>query len=150
MRSTLARNLVAALAIALPAFCWLASPSPAQQEFDEDALRRMADGLRDGTISIDIASDECRRHFEGQPSGDGFDQAMAGFLEVPEDIAVAAFCRSLVKSIKAGDLSADGLALVNRNANDSATAFEVGRLLRAIYFSHVVTTTASAEGRKPQ
>src|SRR3546814_5828774 len=70
---------------------------------------------------------------------------MAGFLEVPEDCALTAFCRALARAIKAGDVSADGIVLVSRDGRDPATALEIGSILRAVYFSHVVTTTASAE-----
>ena len=152
MRWALARDLVAALAIALPTLCWLASPSLAQQTFNTDDLRRMAAGLRNGTLSDSLVSDECRRVLEGHPRGQSIEEAMAGFLDVPEDIAAAAFCRALVQGIKADDLSVDEIALLIQEgsdpASDPASALAFGRLLRALYFSHVVTV--SAEGGTPQ
>ena len=148
MRWPSARGLAAALTIAsLPL---LAAPSLAQSSFVEDDIRRMVEGVRDGTLSVAFASDECRRGLEEDPGGKEIKEVMAGFLEVPEDFGLAAFCRALVQAIKAGDVSADAMVLVSRDGRDPATALEVGGILRAVYFSHVVTTTASAEGRKPQ
>lgn len=148
MRWPSARDLVAALTVvSLPL---LAAPSLAQSSFVEGDIRRMVEGLRDGTVSVAFASDECRRGLEEDPGGKEIKEVMAGFLEVPEDFGLAAFCRALVQAIKAGDVSADGMVLVSRDGRDPATALEVGSILRAVYFSHVVTTTASAEGRKPQ
>jgi hypothetical protein len=147
MRWPSARDLVAALTVA--SLAWLAAPSLAQPAFEDD-IRSMVDGLRDGTLSIAFASDECRRGLEEDPAGNDIEEVMAGFLEVPEDFGLAAFCRALVRAIKAGDVSADGMVLVSRDGRDPATALEIGSILRAVYFSHVVTTTASAEGRKPR
>jgi hypothetical protein len=143
VRHWTAATFVAALAVQAP-------PSLAQAPFTEDDMRRMVDGLRDGTLSVAYASGECRRSLEDDPAGKGLEQVMATFLEVPEDLALSAFCRALVQAIKAGELSADGLMLVSRDGRDPATALEIGRILRATYFSHVVTTTASAEGSKPR
>ena len=148
MRLDLVRHWTAATFVA--ALAVLAPPSLAQAPFAEDDVRRMVDGLRDGTLSAAYVSDECRRSLEDDPAGKDLEQGMATFLEVPEDLALSAFCRALVQAIKAGELSADGLALVSRDGRDPATALEIGRILRAVYFSHVVTTTASAEGSKPR
>ena len=150
MRWPLARDLVAALAVASLSLAWLATPSLAQTPLVEDDIRRMVDGLHDGTLSITYASDECRRSLEEDPGGKDIMEVMAGFLEVPEDFAPAAFCRALAQAIKVGDVSADSLVIVSREGRDPATALEIGRILRAVYFSHVVTTTASAEEGKPQ
>lgn len=148
MRWPSARDLAAALTVA--SLACLAAPSLAQPAFVEDDIRRMVDGLRDGTLSVTFASDECRRGLEEDPDGSDIKEVMAAFLEVPEDFGLAAFCRALAQAIKAGDVSADAMVLVSRDGRDPATALEIGSILRAVYFSHVVTTTASAEGRKPQ
>ena len=143
-----------ALIAALLASLYAAQPAMAQDAFAEDDLRRMADGLRNGTISIDSASDECLTALEKHPIREDLQEVMAGFLEVPEGIAGEAFCRALMRGIKSGDVSVDRVAQMiegGRNpAPNPAGALEFGRLLRAVYFSHVVTTTASAEGRRPQ
>src|SRR3546814_1012835 len=122
MRWHSARALVAAVTVAsLP---WLAAPSLAQPSFAEDDIRRMVEGLRDGTLSVTFASDECRRGLEEDPGGKDLKEAMAGFLEVPEDFALTAFCRALATAIKAGDVSAGGLVLVRRDGPDPLDALE--------------------------
>lgn len=148
MRLDLVRHWTAAAFVA--ALAVLAPPSLAQAPFAEDDIRRMVEGLRDGTLSVAFASDECRRSLEDDPAGKDLEEVMATFLEVPEDLALAAFCRALMQAIKSGELAADGLVLVTRDGRDPATALQIGRLLRATYFSHVVTTTASAEGSEPR
>lgn len=146
MRWGLARYLAAAVLVASSA--WFTTPSLAQSPLVEDEIRSMVDGLRDGTLSVAYASDECRRGLQEEPDAKDLEEVMGTFLEVPEELALAAFCRALAQAIKAGELSAEGLVLVSRDGRDPATALEVGRILRAVYFAHVKTTTASAEGRK--
>lgn len=154
MRGALARDLVAALAIALPALSWSPAPALAQQDFTADDLQRMADGLRNGTVSVDFASDECQSALGEHPIRGDLQEIMAGFLDVPEGIAGEAFCRALMTGIKAGDVSVDRVAQMIAEgrdpASDPAGALEFGRILRALYFSHIVTSTVSAEGNKPQ
>lgn len=139
----------AALAVALLASVSAAQPARAQDAFAEDDIRLMVDSLRNGTISVPAAADDCRRALDEESSAPEMREVFAGFLEVPADYGLAAFCRALAQAIKDGKVSADSMVLVGRNGGDAATALEVGRLMRAVYFSHVVTTTASAEGQRP-
>lgn len=151
MRVSLMRTIAAtALAAALMASVSAVQSARAEDAFAEDDIRRMADDLRNGTISVSAAADECRRGLDEEPDAQEMREVFAAFLEVPEDYGLAAFCRALAQAIKDGELTAEGMVLVSRDGRDAATALEVGRLLRAVYFSHVVTTTASAEGRRPQ
>lgn len=144
------RMAAMALAAALATSVSAAQPARAQDAFAEDDIRRMADGLRSGTLSVSVAADECRRGLDAESSAQEMREVFAAFLEVPEDYGLAAFCRALAQAIKDGEITAEGMVLVGRAGDDAATALEVGRLLRAVYFSHVITTTASAEGRRPQ
>lgn len=139
-----------ALAAALLSSLAAAPPTNAQDAFAEDDIRRMADGLRNGTLPVAVAADECRRGLDADPTAPDLREAFATFLEVPEDYGLAAFCRALAQAMKDGKITAEGMVLVSRDGSDAATALEVGRILRAVYFSHVVTTTASAEGRRLQ
>lgn len=139
-----------ALAVVLTTSASAAQPASAQDVFAEDDVRRMADGLRNGTISVSVAAEECSRGLDEESSAQEMREVFAAFLEVPETYGLAAFCRALAQAIKDGEITAEDMVLVSRDGNDAATALEVGRLLRAVYFSHVVTTTASAEGRRPQ
>lgn len=140
---TIAGMALAAALLSSPA---AVQPAMAQNPFAEDDIRRIVEGLRDGTYSVRYASDECQRGFGKDPAVQDLREVMSTFLEVPEDLAVAAFCGALAQAIKDGEITADGMLLVSRNGRDAASALEIGRILRAVYFSHVVTTTASAEG----
>lgn len=141
---------VTALAAVLMASVSAAQPVTIQDAFADEDIHRMVDSLRKGTISVQAAADECRRGLEEDPSAQMMQEFFQAFLEVPENYGLAAFCRAITLAVKDGKVTAEGIALVGRNAGDAATALEVGRLMRAVYFSHIVTTTASAEGRLPQ
>jgi hypothetical protein len=139
-----------ALAVALVSSPTAVQPALAQNIFAEDDIRRMVEGLRNGTYSVRYASEECQRGFGDDPAVQDLREVMSTFLEVPEDLAVAAFCDALAQAVKDGEVTADGMVLVSRNRRDAASALEVGSILRAVYFSHVVTTTASAEEGQPR
>lgn len=145
------RRLSAFASVVLAAVVLLqgSPPAAAQQGFDEQEIRTLVEGLRAGTISASFASEECRAHLQ-ESEGKDLAEVMAGYLEVPEDLALAAFCASLVQAIKSGTATLEGLLIIARQRDDPATFLEVGRLLRAIYFSHHMTTTASAEGEVRQ
>lgn len=139
-----------ALAAALMVSLFAAQPVRSQDAFAEEDIHRMVDSLRNGSISVPAVADECRRGLEEDPSAQMIQQFFRAFLEVPESYGLSAFCRAITLAVKDGKVTAEGIALVGRNGGDAVTALEIGRLMRAVYFSHVVTTTASAEGQRPQ
>lgn len=141
------RMATTALAAALMVSAFAAQPVRSQASFAEDNIRRMVDGLRSGTLSVSTAADECRRAMEAERDAQTIREVFHAFLEVPKSHSLAAFCRALALAIKDGKLTAEGLTRVDGDIDDHAKALETGRLFRAVFFSHIVTTTASAEGQ---
>lgn len=151
MKVSVPQRLAAtALAAALMASVSVAQPSRAQDALGEEDIQRMVDGLRNGTLSVSIAADECRRGLEAEPDAQAIREVFHAFLEVPESHSLVAFCRALALAIKDDKLTTKGLMLIRHDVKDPAQALEFGRLMRAVYFSHIITTTASAEGQRLQ
>lgn len=127
---------VSALALALGLLV-AGGPSPAAaQVADEDAFRSFVEGLRDGTLPPALAVRECQRELAAQEDSDSVRQMMAGYLEVPERLALEAFCQSLVRAVEAGDVTAETAIVLGRNRLDADFYQAFGRLLRAVHFSH--------------
>ncbi|MGF1628322.1 MAG: hypothetical protein ACFCUT_02525 [Kiloniellaceae bacterium] len=146
----LPRCFACAIAVmAAMALAHMPAPLAAQQPLVEDEVLSFVEGLQNGTLPPALASEDCRRQMEQDPGIADFLQVMATYLEVPEAMALSAFCTALVRAVRAGDLTAGGLAVVARQKMDAAMLLEVGRILRAVHFSHRLTTTASAAGDTP-
>ena len=142
----LLRRLPGALAVvALAAFTQLPAQSAAQDALSDGEVRRLAEGLQQGSLSPAYVSGECQRHVEGSEEHVDLKQVMSTFLLVPETQAVAAFCDALVQAVKAGDLQGQTLAALPRITDDSALFLELGRVLRAVYFSHRIKLTGAGQ-----
>jgi hypothetical protein len=127
-----------------------ATPTAAQPSFDEKDIVRLVEGLRNGTMRPSFVSKECTQGMADTPDGEQLREVMATYLEVPDALALSAFCEALVQGIKTRDLTTEGLLLVSRQGKDAATFLEVGHFLRVIYFSHRLTTSVSLEGEALQ
>lgn len=150
MRGALARDLVAALAIALPALSWSPTPSLAQQLLPEAEVRPLVEGLRNGTLAPATASADCEQRVERDEGHDDIRQFMSTYLEVPQEQAAPALCEALVRAIEAGTVNAEGLIVIAREQKDAQGFHEFGRLLRAVYFAHRLTpSVATEEGKRP-
>src|SRR3546814_4520026 len=99
-----------------------------------------------GTMPSGLAGEECRRGMAATEDAEQLAQVFSAYLDVPEEAALGATCQALVRAIKAGDVSLDTLLLFTQPVTDSGELFEAGRLLRAIFLAHRLTTSASAEG----
>lgn len=98
-----------------------------------------------------FASQRCSGSLDLNFEGDDLRDVMATFLDVPADSALSAFCDALVVAIVDGRLTLSGLLQVARNqGSEDEALFEVGRLLRAIYFAHGPSPSASLEGGTAQ
>src|SRR3546814_9241813 len=86
------------------------------------------------------AGEECRRGMAATEDAEQLAQVFSAYLDVPEEAALGATCQALVRAIKAGDVSLDTLLLFTQPVTDSGELFEAGRLLRAIFFAHRLTT----------
>jgi hypothetical protein len=75
---------------------------------------------------------------------------MSTFLVVPEELALAATCQAIMRAVKADEIPVEALVVFSRGELNSAGLFEIGRILRAVYFSHRLTTTASVVGQAAQ
>jgi hypothetical protein len=131
----------------------MALPVPAvkaQSDLDSAEIRLLVEGLRNGTLSSAYASAECSRGVAEIPESKAVRQLMTTYLEVPHELALAAFCDGLMRAIVARDIGVDTLLAVNREEVDATMLREFGRILRAVYFAHRRATTASAEARLPQ
>ena len=141
-------TLLSALAVAL----WVtqAEPASAQQSFSETEIRELFESLQNGTLRPSYASKECHLQLKSDPEGDPTREFMATFLEVPPEYALSAFCDALVLAIKTGDVTLEGLMLLAGQSNDAAMLLEAGRVLRAIFYLHRRTSTASLDRVAPQ
>jgi hypothetical protein len=140
----------AVIFLAAAAMAQAPAPALAQQVSDEQDMRDLYDGLRNGTLPPAFVSEECRKYLADSEEDEGLDEFLAGYLEVPVELGEAAFCASLVQAIKDGAVPLETLAVIARERHDAAMYREVGRLLRAVYFTHRSTTTASAERVVPR
>ena len=125
------------------------APAAAQSGFEDAELEKLVDGLRNGTLPPSLAGEDCRAYLQARDD-DGLDEVMSGYLEVPEQLGHAAFCASLVDAIRSGTVTLESLQIIAGQRDDAAMFFEVGHLLRAIYFSHRATTTAATTAEVPQ
>lgn len=119
-------------------------PGAAQPATEEEELRAFVEGLQNGTLPSALAIRECERDLAAADDAEDVRQFMAGYLDVPDDFALGAFCAALVRAIRNGELSAATVATIGREQMDAEFFFEFGRILRASHFSHHLTTTASA------
>ncbi len=114
-------------------------------------MREVFDGLQSGALKPATASERCSGSLNTNPEGDNLRDVMATFLDVPADSALPAFCDALVIAIVDGRLTLDGLLQVAGNqGSEDAAFFEVGKLLRAVYFAHEPSPTASLKGGTAQ
>lgn len=120
-------------------------PALGQQPFPEAEVRPLVEGLRSGRLASATAGADCTQRVEQDEGGNGIRQFMSTYLEVPEEQAVSAFCEALMRAIKAGTVSAEGLIVIARERRDAEGFREFGRLLRAVYFAHRLTPAAGAE-----
>ena len=151
MRRFVGRNLAYSLAVSAGLmFGGLAEPAVGQEWFSTTDITRLVEGLKNGTLSPAYVSSECERDVVQGPEGENLRQVISTYLEVPEPLAQGAFCRALVQAIRDGELTTEGLVKVARQKIDADTFLEVGRILRAVYFAHRRTTTASLEGQELQ
>jgi hypothetical protein len=143
----LAGSLIVAmlLAVSLPP-----APATAQAFQDEENMQALADGLRNGTIPLSVASEQCRQEVAAGEGPEDIAQFMSTYLVVPEELALAAACQAIMRAIKADEISVDALVVFSRGELDSAGLFEIGRILRTVFFAHRLTTTASAAGEAAQ
>lgn len=126
-----------------------AQPALAQSGFGEDDIAKLVDGLKDGTLPAGLASAECQIGFEDEADyDDEVREFMAAFLEVPDDLALKAFCDAMIRSIMEGNLTKEALILVSQGEEDRETAFEVGRFIRVVYFAHDRATLIAAPGTR--
>jgi hypothetical protein len=124
-------------------------PALAQSTFDEADIIKLVDGLKDGTLPAGLASAECQIGFEEEDSYDNeVREFMAAFLEVPDDLALKAFCDAMISSIMGGSLTKEALILVSRGEENRETALEIGRFIRAVYFAHDRASLISAPGTR--
>lgn len=137
---------LAALALA----ALLLQPAEAQSDLDAAEIRLLVEGLQNGTLSFSYASAECARGLAEEADEENMRQVMATYLDVPDEIALAAFCDGMMRAIVAGDLGVDSLLAVNREKVDATMLREFGRILRVVYFAHRRSTSISAEARAPQ
>ena len=145
MRCRLPQRLAYAFAVsAMALYIAAQAPADAQQIFAGQDIHKLVQDLRDGTLELSYASDQCRRDVMDDPDEQDIRQLMATFLDVPEDLSIQAFCTALVQALRDNELSEQTLLAVNHQIKDAGAFMEVGRLLRAVYFSHRLNTTASA------
>jgi hypothetical protein len=143
------RAIAAGLAV-LALAALLLQPARAQSDLDAAAIRLLVEGLQNGTLSFSHASAECTRGLAEETDNENVRQVMATYLDVPDSIALSAFCDGLMRAIVSKDLGVDSLLAVNRKEPDATMLREFGRILRAVYFAHRRTTSVSAEARVPQ
>ncbi|MPZ11116.1 MAG: hypothetical protein GEU89_13040 [Kiloniellaceae bacterium] len=142
-----AGTLIAAMLLALFA---LPAAAAAQAFQDEEEFRVLAEGLRNGTIPLSVASEQCRQEIAAGEGPEEIVQFMSTFLVVPEKLALAATCQAIMRAVKADEIPVEALVVFSRGELDSVGLFEIGRILRAVYFSHRLTTTASVVGQAAQ
>lgn len=144
------RNSSTRLAGALAAAGLLAVaalPAPAVAQAPEAEIRALTEGLQNGTIPLSLASEQCRQEIAAGEGPEEIAQFMSTFLVVPEELALAATCQAIMRAVKANEVTADALLIFAQDETDAAGLLEAGRVMRAIYFSHRLTTTASASGQ---
>src|SRR3546814_15383222 len=124
----------------------LPAAGAAQAFQDEEEIRALAEGLRNGTIPLSIASEQCRQGIAAGEDPEEIAQFMSTFLVVPEELALAATCQAMMRAVKADEITVDALALFSDGQLDSAGLLEMGRLMRALQFTHRLQTPASAAG----
>lgn len=124
-----------------------ALPAPAAAQVPEAEIRALTEGLQNGTLPLSLASEQCREDLAKGEDAQAIAEVMSTYLEVPEELALAATCQAIMRAIKANEVTADALLLFAQDELDAAGLFEAGRVMRAIYFSHRLTTTASASGQ---
>lgn len=132
-------------AVAILAFVQLPSQAATQQASSEAEIQRLVAGLQDGSLSPAYVSGECQRHVEAEDDRKDLKQVMSTYLAVPETQAVTAFCDALAEAVKAGDLQGETLAALPRMENDATLFLELGRVLRAVYFSHRIKLTGAGQ-----
>lgn len=137
------RILLGAMAVVL----WATQPTllAAQESLEESEIRDLVEGLQNGTLQPSFASEQCHLGLQDDPQGDDLREFVSGYLEVPPETALPAFCDALVQVIKARTITLESLLTVVRQQGEAAGFLEVGRLLRAVYFSHLRASTASLE-----
>lgn len=143
MRQRLPKPWIALGAMVL--VLWATQPTPvaATQPFVESEIRTLFEGLQNGTLQPSFASTQCHLGLRDDPQGDDLREIMAGYLEVPPETALPAFCDALVMVIRSRAITLESFLTIVRDRGDAASFLEVGRLLRAVYFSHLRTSTAS-------
>lgn len=132
----------------LTAFC--APAVRAQTGLDDVEIRLLVESLRNGTLSSADASAECALGIIETPESAALKRLMTTYLEVPQELALAAFCEGLMRAIMTRDIGVDTLLAVNRPEVDAAALREFGRILRAVYFAHRSATTVSADAGPAQ
>ena len=128
----------------------LPAPAAAEQPFAEAKIRELVEGLQNGTLPPYFVSEACRLEMQSDPKGEDLREIMTTYLEVPPELALSAFCDALVAIVRSGDVTLEGLLRIARNEKDAAMGLEVGRFLRAIFYAHRRTSTASLEGATAQ
>ena len=131
--------------LALTALC--APAVEAQTGLEDAEIRLLVESLRNGTLSSADASAECALGIGETRESGAMKRLMTTYLEVPEELALAAFCDGLMRAIMTRDIGMDTLLAANRPEVDATALREFGRILRAVYFAHRSATTVSAEAR---
>jgi hypothetical protein len=135
------RILLGAMAVVL----WVTQPTPvaAEEPFEESEIRDLVEGLQNGTLRPSFASEQCQLGLRDNPQGEDLREITSGYLDVPPETALPAFCDALVRVIQSRTITLESLLTIVRKQGEAAGFLEVGRLLRAIYFSHLRASTAS-------
>lgn len=130
-------------ALGTVAALWLTQTAVAAGEAQpEEEMLGAVEGLRNGTLAPEDVNTACLASISASGDEHSYREVMAPFLEVPDDKAVPALCQALVRAISAETVSEETLRQILNPRDKDAEALEVGRLMRAVYFSHRRSATS--------
>jgi len=113
--------------------------SHAQQE-----LLQVLERTESGDLDPASAAASCVEYFPGPENPVKMVHVVVGLLQVGDEDATKAVCEALTKATATGSYSAEQFRSFSLSVESETSLLELGRLMRALYFAHILKPIPTA------